>query len=180
MSRIPVTLHGTQKEDECITVIPRMIWLNPPAYLPYSLNTWPQWRRPWSPTWSRYGTSGACRRGSLIKKKKIKFSSYIRKFSCSVIYEVGLPNIWGNAQIFHHVYEEAGSHIYDFATASFLNFLIYIWGQFYFLFFQCGGDGGGKRVVVLNSALVSQLQAGLQIRIDLMRSRIRIRIQLFF
>jgi hypothetical protein len=26
-------------------------------------------------------------------KKKIKFSSYIRKFSCKVIYEEGLPNI---------------------------------------------------------------------------------------
>ncbi len=38
-------------------------------------------------------------------KKEIKFSSYIRKWSsCKVIYEEGLPNIWGNAQIFNHLH----------------------------------------------------------------------------
>ncbi len=61
-------------------------------------------------------------------KKKIKFSSYIRKFewsSCKVIYEEGLPHIWDNAQIFPHtVYEEAVSHIW-LCNCSTLNFLIY-------------------------------------------------------
>jgi hypothetical protein len=41
-----------------------------------------------------------------IKKKK-KFSSYIRKsdrIGCKVIYEEELPNIWGNAQIFNHIW----------------------------------------------------------------------------
>jgi hypothetical protein len=41
-------------------------------------------------------------------KKKIKFSSYVRKFrveqsSCKVVYDEGLP-IWRNAQIFHHIW----------------------------------------------------------------------------
>ncbi len=44
----------------------------------------------------------------------------------SHIYEEGLPNILGNAQIFSHVFEEAISHIYictvyDFATAPVCN-----------------------------------------------------------
>ncbi len=42
-------------------------------------------------------------KAALIKKKKTKFSSYIRKFrwdrlvQCHVIYEEGLSNIWRNA-----------------------------------------------------------------------------------
>jgi hypothetical protein len=37
------------------------------------------------------------------EKKKTKFSSYIRKFRCKVIYGDGLPNIGGNAQIFNQI-----------------------------------------------------------------------------
>jgi hypothetical protein len=44
-------------------------------------------------------------------KKKIKFFSFMGKFSCKVIYEEGLPNIRGNAQMFNHIWEEAVSHI---------------------------------------------------------------------
>ncbi len=34
------------------------------------------------------------------------------RIGCKVIYEEGLPNIWGNTQIFT-IYEEAFSHIYS-------------------------------------------------------------------
>ncbi len=51
-------------------------------------------------------------------KKKIKFSSFIRKF----VYEEGLPNVWGNAQIFPHIWG-AVSHIW-LCNCSILNFLI--------------------------------------------------------
>ncbi len=38
---------------------------------------------------------------STLIKKKTRFSSYIR--SCKVIYEEGLPNRRGNAQIFNNI-----------------------------------------------------------------------------
>ncbi len=72
-----------------------------------------------------------CNYCTLIKNK-IKFTSYIRNSewsSCKVIYEEGLPNIWGNAQIF----KEAVGHIW-LCNWSILNFLIY---QENFLFYQC-------------------------------------------
>ncbi len=50
------------------------------------------------------------------------------------IYEEVLPNIWGNAQIFNHVWG-LPSVIYDFATAP--SEFPYIWGKVYFLFYQC-------------------------------------------
>ncbi len=53
---------------------------------------------------------------------------------CKVIYEEELPNVWGNAQIFHYTYEEAVSHIW-LCTRS-LEFPN-IWGKFYFIFYQC-------------------------------------------
>ncbi len=40
-------------------------------------------------------------------KNKIKFFLYIRKFrrkQCKVIHGEGFPNIWGNTQIFSHVW----------------------------------------------------------------------------
>ncbi len=61
-------------------------------------------------------------------KKETKFSSYMRKFKwdlCKVIYEEGLPNIWGNAQIFHHIHMRRPLVIYDLAWHPIpLNFLI--------------------------------------------------------
>ncbi len=50
--------------------------------------------------------------------------------SCKVIYEEGLPNIWGNAQIFPHIW---GGR-YSYMTLQLLHFEFpYIWGKFYFL-----------------------------------------------
>ncbi len=50
--------------------------------------------------------------------------------SCKVIYEEGIPNIWGNAQIFHHIWGGRQSYM----TLQ-LNFLIY--EDKFILFFQC-------------------------------------------
>ncbi len=64
-----------------------------------------------------------------LTKKKKKFSSYIGNsdgIGCKVIlyiYEEGLTNLWGNAQILIK-YEEAVSNIWLFYR-SILNFLIY-------------------------------------------------------
>jgi hypothetical protein len=71
-------------------------------------------------------------------KKKIKFSSFIRKFriecSCKVIYEEGLPNIWGNAQIFSHIWGGRQSYM----TLQLLHSEFpYIRGKLDFLFYQC-------------------------------------------
>ncbi len=60
-----------------------------------------------------------CKLCTLIKTK-IKFSYCNIQWSsewssCKVIYEEGLPNIWGNAQIFPHLWE-GPLVIYDFAT----------------------------------------------------------------
>ncbi len=60
--------------------------------------------------------------------KRIKFSSYIRKFrgSYKVIYEERFPNIWGNAQIFPHTYMRRPLVIHIWlCNCSTLNFLIY-------------------------------------------------------
>ncbi len=55
----------------------------------------------------------------LIYKENSEWSS------CKVIYEEGLPNIWGNAQIqYFSIYEEAVSDIWH-CNCSILNFLIY-------------------------------------------------------
>jgi hypothetical protein len=68
-------------------------------------------------------------------KKETKFSSYIRKFRWDwvqkVIYEEGLPNMWGNAQIFSP-YMKKSLVIYYFAPnpSEFPN----LWGKFSFLF----------------------------------------------
>ncbi len=52
-------------------------------------------------------------------------------------YEEELPNVWGNAQIFHHIWGLSRPLvIYDFATAPF--WVSYIWGKFDFLFYQWG------------------------------------------
>ncbi len=43
---------------------------------------------------------------STLIKKKIKFSSYVGKFRVEQLqsHEEGLPNIWGNAEIFPHIW----------------------------------------------------------------------------
>ncbi len=82
---------------------------------------------PWSclvhfDTYSHFGWSFF----ALIKKNKI-FLIYkeIQNGAVEVIYEEGLPNILGNAQIFNHIlYEEAVCHIW-LCNCSILNFLIY-------------------------------------------------------
>jgi hypothetical protein len=86
----------------------RQDWPPPPPF--------PGW-----PARSPYASSPA-HRIHLIKKK-IKFSW-------------GLPNIWGNAQIFPHMWGGRYSHIWH-CNCSILNFLTYIWGKFSFLFNQC-------------------------------------------
>ena len=70
------------------------------------------------------------------KKKKKNFSSYVRNSEwsvCKVIYEEGLPTIWGNAQIYtiHTVYEEAVSHTW-LCNRSLLDFLILYMRIFFF------------------------------------------------
>jgi hypothetical protein len=45
--------------------------------------------------------------------------------SCKVIYEEGLPNIWGNAQIFLHIWGGRYSYCIWLCNCSILNFLIY-------------------------------------------------------
>ncbi len=68
--------------------------------------------------------------GTLLKKK-IKLSSYIWKFRMEQLQSYiwgGLPNIWGNAQIF----EEAVSYIWLF-ICSVLNFLTYEENFIFFL-----------------------------------------------
>ncbi len=62
------------------------------------------------------------------QKRKSNFPSYTvygnsERSSCKVIHEEGLPNIWGKAQIFPHIYQEAVSHIW-LCNCSVLNFLI--------------------------------------------------------
>jgi hypothetical protein len=61
-----------------------------------------------------------------MKKRKRNFSSYTYvqgnsdRIGCKVTYEEGLPNIWGNAQIFPHgPFMRRPLDIYDFATAPF-------------------------------------------------------------
>ncbi len=53
--------------------------------------------------------------------------------SCLVIYEEGLPNIWGNVQIFSHMRRPLV--IYNFATAPF--WVSLYMRKFDFLFYQC-------------------------------------------
>ncbi len=69
---------------------------------------------------------------TLIKKKKIKFLIYKEIQSGAVMYEEGLPNIWGNAQIFP-IYEEAVSHIW-LCNCSTLKVLIYEENLIFFFF----------------------------------------------
>ncbi len=56
----------------------------------------------------------------------------IQMVSGSKSYKEGLPNIWGNAQIFSP-YMRRPFVIYDFAPSEFPN----LWGKSYFLFYQC-------------------------------------------
>ncbi len=74
------------------------------------------------------------------KKENKIFRIYYRNsdgIMCKVIYEKGLPNIWGNAQIFSP-YMRRSLVIYDFAPVSskFPN----IWGNFYFLFLSVNAE----------------------------------------
>ncbi len=64
----------------------------------------------------------------LIYKETQKWSS------CKVIYVEGLPNIWGNAQIFPHIWGGRQSYM---ALQLLHSEFPYIWGKFDFLFYQC-------------------------------------------
>ncbi len=64
----------------------------------------------------------------LIQYKEIKMGSGAK------IDEEGLPNIWGKAQIFHNIMKRL-LVIYDFAPDP--SEFPYIWGKFYFIFYQC-------------------------------------------
>ncbi len=59
-----------------------------------------------------------------------------------------IPNIWENAQIYSHIYEEAVSHIWLF-NRSLLYFLIYE-EQFVFVFISVRGEKGGTRYRRIN------------------------------
>jgi hypothetical protein len=97
--------------------------------------------------------------GDPLIKKKIKFSSYILQgnsewSSCKVIYEEGLPNIWGNAQIFPHIWGRL-SVIYETLKLLHSEFP-YMWGKFYFIFYQCS-FADWSSVVVLRAGKDSRL-----------------------
>jgi hypothetical protein len=63
-------------------------------------------------------------------KVKFDFLFYLRR----LIYEEGLPNIWGNAQIFNHIqYEEAVTKIW-LCNRSLLNFLVQYMRKIFFFF----------------------------------------------
>ncbi len=70
-------------------------------------------------------------------KREIKFSSYIRKFRMEQLQS----HIWLTASSCKGKYLSFSSYIrkpfliYCFATAPF--WIAYIWGKFYFLFYQC-------------------------------------------
>ncbi len=70
-------------------------------------------------------------------KKENQFFSNIRKFrveQLQSLYEEGLPDIWGNAQIFHPIW--GGRYLYT--TLQLLHYEFpYIWGKFDFLFYEC-------------------------------------------
>ncbi len=74
-------------------------------------------------------------------KKEIKIFLCIKKFEreqlqCH-IWE-GLPNIWGNAQIFPHTYMRRPCELH--MTLQLLHSEVpYIWGKFDFLFYPCTG-----------------------------------------
>ncbi len=109
-----------------------------------------------------------------IMKTKIKFSSYIRKFrwerGCKVICEEGLTNIWGNEQIFSHlwlcnrslldflIYEE--NFVFFFISAwagSAMQVLFfYFWNQF-FLRFPLNGCGHNEILLVCDTGLCKGL-----------------------
>ncbi len=65
----------------------------------------------------------------LIQYKEIQMGSGAKSY----IYDEGLPNIWGNAQIFHRIMKRL-LVIYDFAPDP--SGFPYIWGKFYFNY-QC-------------------------------------------
>ncbi len=73
----------------------------------------------------------------LYTDKKIKFSSYIKKFKVeqlqSHIWLTRPPHIWETLRISSYIRKPF--LIYDFAIAPL--WLPYIWGKFYFLFYQC-------------------------------------------
>ncbi len=75
--------------------------------------------------------------GALIKKK-IKFSSYIRKFRRDQLQS----HIWLTVSLYIVKYLRISSYfrkpflIYDFATDPI--WISYIWGKFFFLFYQFG------------------------------------------
>ncbi len=69
---------------------------------------------------------------SLIKKKR-KFSSYIRKCRWDRV----PSHIWGNAQIFSHIGRSPLVIGIRLCTRSMHSKFSYIWGKFYFLFYQC-------------------------------------------
>jgi hypothetical protein len=90
----------------------------------------------WPTVWNSSVAGNRILQSSVIKKK-MKFSSYIRKFRWerlqSHIWGRGLPNIWGNEQISNHTYmRKTYSHIW-LGNCFLLNFLIYEKDFIYFL-----------------------------------------------
>ncbi len=74
-------------------------------------------------------------------KKKIKFSSYMRKFRMeqvqSHIWLTAPPHIWGNICAFPHILGSPSLNM----TLQLLHYEFpYIWGKFDFLFYQCASD----------------------------------------
>jgi hypothetical protein len=52
-------------------------------------------------TWHNLRVWNLCQKSSTLTKKETKFSSYNSDgIGCKVIFKEGLPNMWGNAQIF--------------------------------------------------------------------------------
>jgi hypothetical protein len=73
-------------------------------------------------------------------KKKIKFSSYIGKFRVEQLQShiwltaSSSPHIWGNIFAFPHILGSPSSYMtLQLPHSEFL----YIWGKFYFIFYQC-------------------------------------------
>ncbi len=72
-------------------------------------------------------------------KKKIKFSSYIRKFwmeqlQSHIWLTASSYTVWGNICAFPHISESPSSYM----TLQLLHSeFSYIWGKLYFLFYQC-------------------------------------------
>jgi hypothetical protein len=78
---------------------------------------------------------------STLIKKKIKFSSYIRKFCMEQLQShiwLTASYIWGNIFTFPHILGSPSSYMTLQLLHSEFFFLLYIRGKFYFIFYQCG------------------------------------------